>query len=159
MSLCKTLKPSSSNMILEREFSKKVRAKCLHHYWYSFESMGNGVPDLYAIRPSERPFWVELKVLPSFNCIIPFRKGQLPWIHKHIQEGGRVHILCFCITEQSLVLIPTTGKKIIGLPILRSYLDAIKNLRVCDILKCTQIRPSVFPLSAPDAWERLSKSF
>lgn len=78
----------------ERWLSKKLRERMPEHnlHCYTFEDCGRNVPDLYVV--GQRPaFWLELKVVDSCDCLIPFRKGQPQWIDEHREHGGQTFIV------------------------------------------------------------------
>jgi len=68
---------------------------------------GLGISDLYAIMPgSKKPFWVEFKVCPDIDQAISFEPGQLNWMYKHHNAGGRSLVLIQ--VEELIYIVPIT---------------------------------------------------
>jgi len=91
----------------EKWLSRKIRENCSKFWWQSFEHARTwSVPDLHAVAPRRFPFWVELKVVETPNCLLPFRSGQPNWLDEHTQHGGRGFVVTGIISEKSLVVTP-----------------------------------------------------
>jgi len=94
-----------------------------------------GIPDLY-IRTFNKDIWIELKEIKYWpkrnttNIAIPFRPGQLNWIHSHKQLGGKVYL---CATyEQEWYLFDDvratyTQSEFLSLSIIPTNLKSIES--------------------------------
>ncbi len=83
----------------EKWFSRMLRQKSIGSgvRMWSFEWAGHATaPDLYCVAPERGGFWVELKVVPTDNCKIPFRPGQQQWLREHGLAGGDGCVMIYC---------------------------------------------------------------
>lgn len=104
--------------MIERTISEKLRENfpriSAGGKLYSFESsLTFSTPDLYVVVPVSRGpalcGWIELKIVPSEDCRIPFRSGQPGWIEDHCKAGGCALVLVYCINSRSFFWL--SGKK------------------------------------------------
>lgn len=63
------------------------------------------MPDIYAIRTCGRTCWIELKVVPTIWCQVPFRRGQPQWLEDHAERGGRSWVLILVDSVDELWLL------------------------------------------------------
>lgn len=110
---------------------------------YSFEECGKfNVPDLYCVSLKVPPFWIELKVVPTIQCVIPFRKGQPKWIDEHDANGGTTYILVGVERTRELWLL--VGSRV----------------RVMHRLKLIETAPwriAFVKLEDPDCWDTVRR--
>jgi hypothetical protein len=93
----------------EKWLSRKLRDEhCPDLFIESFEwSMVPNTLDLYCVsRHTRRSCWVELKVVNTRAQKIPFRKGQVPWMARHMEAGGSSMLLVYIDKENRFLLAP-----------------------------------------------------
>jgi hypothetical protein len=107
----------------EKWLSRKFREKCKGSDLeiFNFESAWClGAPDLYLVNPVVGGFWVELKVVNSPQCKIPFRKGQPQWLEANARAGGCAWVLVLSNKEEpGLWLLSSSYAKSLALLKLR----------------------------------------
>ena len=132
----------------EKWLSRKIRAECKPWFWYSFECAAIwSVPDLYAVAPAMMPFWVELKIVKTCECLIPFRRGQPQWLNNHTRQGGRAYVLVGVQQTNSIVLLPVHDNA-----------DLVARMRISD-LSVTSRQLFEVDLASVNPWEALSSKF
>ena len=130
----------------EKWLSRKIRENCDRWFWYSFEHARTwSVPDLHAVAPRRFPFWVELKVVKTPECLLPFRSGQPSWLDNHTHHGGRAFVVTGIISEQSVVITPLFHPPI-----------SCRNLVAKVKVRVIQEFSSTVPLEDRSCWNKIS---
>jgi hypothetical protein len=125
----------------EKMISKHIREKWFQCAVHSFENITKrDVPDLYIISQRVPPFWVEIKVVESSNCVIPFRKGQPQWLDNHNNMGGRAFVLVYNKATEAFELLSA---------------HSVRLLATKKLIETAPWRIGIVPKSAPLCWTHL----
>lgn len=75
----------------------------------NFEGCGQAVPDLYVLNRLGSG-WIELKVVPTRKCVIPWRPGQQKWMRDTQQAGVKCMVLVYVEAEGVVIGHPYPGE-------------------------------------------------
>ncbi len=85
----------------EKKMWKRMQLKLENHLFLQrIESeTGLGIPDIAYAKDETASGWIELKAINKFpkndEIVIPFRPGQLAWIHRYIKYSKHVYLFLY----------------------------------------------------------------